>query len=157
MNNVFHILPWIWTGITVLCIIIEATTFSLTTIWFAAGAFVMIFLSLLPIPLIVQILIFTVISLSLLIFTRPIFLRFFKVKELKTNVDGIIGKSVEVTKDIPHNQKGEVKIEGLFWSAKSEDNTEIKTGEECQILRVEGNTVVIKKNSGNVSNKTIAE
>lgn len=157
MNNILHFLPWIWTVITVLCIIIEAITFSLTTVWFAIGAFVMIFLSLLPIPFVVQILIFTIISLGLLIFTRPIVLKFLKVKGVKTNVDGIIGKSVEVTKDILHNQKGEVKIEGLFWSAKSEDNSEIKVGEECRIIRVEGNTVIVKKDIGNVSTETFAE
>ena len=33
-------LPWLWVAVTVICIVIETLTLSLTTIWFAGGALV---------------------------------------------------------------------------------------------------------------------
>ena len=51
-------LPWVWFAVTVLCAGFEALTLGLTTVWFALGALVMVFLSLLPIPPVVQVLLF---------------------------------------------------------------------------------------------------
>ena len=39
LNN----LPWFWLIVVVLCIVIESLSMALTTIWFACGAFAMIF------------------------------------------------------------------------------------------------------------------
>ena len=46
--SLWNHMPWVWLVLTVVFILIEATTMSLTTIWFACAAFVMVFISLLP-------------------------------------------------------------------------------------------------------------
>lgn len=136
-------LSWVWFGLTVLFTIIEAATLSLTTIWFAVGAAVLIFLSFAPIPLPYQILIFLAISIVLLLFTRPLALKKFKVGRAKTNVDSFIGKTVVVTKVISPNEKGEVKLNGILWSAKTIDNSELTKGKECIVEKIEGVTMFV--------------
>ena len=65
-------LPWVWVAVTVLCIVIESLTLSLTTIWFGISAFAMVFIAFTPLPFSAQLFIFTAVSFVLLIFTRPL-------------------------------------------------------------------------------------
>ena len=138
-------IKWIWVGCVILFALIEVFTLGLTTIWFALGALVMVFLSMLNIPIAWQILIFLVISAVLLIFTRPLAIKKMKMGKEKTNVDSLVGKNALVIKDITEFDKGEIKINGLIWSAHSEDSSEIKAGNKCVIVRIEGVQAIVKK------------
>ena len=104
----------------------------------------MVFLSMLPLPFSVQILIFLAISAVLLFFTRPIAVKKLKAGREKTNVDSLIGKHAMVTRQIGEFENGEIKINGLFWSARSEDASEIKEGVKCEIVRIEGVHAIVK-------------
>lgn len=135
---------WIWVAVTVVFTLVEVFTMGLTTIWFALAAFVMIFLSFLPIPLIYQLAIFLVISAALLIFTRPVALKKFKTGREKTNVDSLVGKHALVTKQIGEFDKGEVKLNGQIWSARSEDGSLISEGSKCEVVRIEGVHAIVR-------------
>lgn len=63
---------WIWLGLLVLFIVFELITTSLTTIWFAGGALVAFVMALVELPVWAQIVAFFVVSIVLLIFTRPV-------------------------------------------------------------------------------------
>ena len=52
----------IWLVIAIICLIIEAVTVGLTTVWFAAGAVVSLILSLFDVGIPVQIVVFLVVS-----------------------------------------------------------------------------------------------
>ena len=80
MNLILNNLPWFWLSMVIIFTVIEVFTAGLTTIWFAIGSVPMIFLSYLPIPFLYQVLLMLVISIVLLIFTRP-----FAVKKLNAN------------------------------------------------------------------------
>ena len=138
-------LPWLWLAIMVLCIIIEALTMALTTVWFACGAFIVVFVSLLPVPFKWQLFLFVAISLGLLIGTRPIALKHLHIKKIATNSDSLIGKRTRVLQAITVQEKGTVKINGITWSAKTADGTVLESGSECAIVSIEGNTLVVQK------------
>ena len=141
MNSFFYDnLPWVWLAIAVLCTVVEAFSFGLTTIWFAIGAILMIFISFLPIPFAWQILI---ISTLLLIFTRPVAIKKLKVGKEKTNTDELAGSIALVVKDITKFEKGEVKVKGIIWSAQTADGSEIPSGTECVIDKVQGVTLIV--------------
>lgn len=136
-------MPWVWLGVCVLLLIIEALTTALTTIWGAASALVLVFLSTLNIPIRWQLIIFLVLTIVLVVTTRPIFLR--KMKEKRTNVDNLLGQEVKVTKTITKFEKGLAETRnGVSWTATSEDESEIKKGSVCIISSVEGNTLKLK-------------
>ena len=140
----YNNMKWIWTGLVILFALIEVFTLGLTTIWFALGALVMVFLSLLNIPIGWQILIFLAISAALLIFTRPIAIKKLKAGKEKTNVDSIVGKNALVVKDITEFEKGEIKVNGIIWSAHADDNSEFKQGDKCVIVRIEGVQAIVR-------------
>ncbi len=136
-------LPWFWLAIMVILIVIEALTFSLTTIWGAIACIPLIFIARAQLEFKWQILIFAFLSLILLVFTRPFAVK--KLKISKTNVNGLIGQDVIVTKKIGTLEKGEVKSSaGVIWSAKSRDGSEIKSGTVCSIVALSGNTLEVE-------------
>ena len=140
-------LPWIWLLICILCIFLEAVTSSLTTVWFACGSFVMIFLSFIDFPPGWQIFIFILISFLLLIFTRPLVVKKLNVRKTATNSDRLIGRKCLVTQRITELQKGAVKIDGVEWSAEfsGEEKEEIPEGSEVIIEEIKGATLSVKR------------
>jgi len=143
----FGLVPvrWIWVALVIIFALIEVFTLGLTTVWFAIAALLMVFLSFLEIPLTVQILIFLAIATLLLIFTRPLVVKKFKIGREKTNVDSLVGKHALVIKNIGEFERGEAKVNGQIWTARSEDNTEITEGSKCEILRIEGVQLIVRK------------
>ena len=139
-----NVMPWIWTGILVICIVIECFTFSLTTIWAALASVPLIFISRTSLSLQVQILIFAVITLLLIIGTRPLALKLLR-KEKNENINNLEGQKVIVTKKITATEKGEAKASnGVIWTAKSNNSSEIEKDSVSRILQSEGNTLIVE-------------
>jgi membrane protein implicated in regulation of membrane protease activity len=110
----------IWLGLAAVLLIIEALTAGLTTIWFAGGALVAAVTAYLGVGAGVQLLLFLCVSLLLLIFTRPLAMRFMDKGITKTNVNSLIGTRAVVTKEINNlAQTGQVRINDIEWTARS--------------------------------------
>ena len=137
--------PWFWFGIAVVCAVIEGMTLGLTTVWFALSAVLMIFISMLHPPFYVQCVLFALVALLLLFFTRPIALKLLHAKREKTNADSLIGKKAVVLQTITEWEKGQVKINGVVWTAASVDGAVIPAGDECIIEKIEGVTLIVKE------------
>ncbi|MGL4985571.1 MAG: NfeD family protein [Treponemataceae bacterium] len=140
-----NLLPWVWFGLTLLFLGIEALTFSLTSIWFALGSLFLIFLSFISIPLPLQFFIFVALSGLFLLLMRPFCLQKFKKTPVHTNADSVLGKKVTLIKGITREVKGEVKLHGIVWSCQTEDDQVLAKGDECEIIKIEGNTIIVKK------------
>ena len=137
--------PWFWFAIAVICAVIEGMTLGLTTVWFALSAVLMIFISMLHPPFYVQCVLFALVALLLLFFTRPIALKLLHAKREKTNADSLIGKKAVVLQTITGWEKGQVKINGAVWTAASVDGAVIPAGDECIIEKIEGVTLIVKE------------
>lgn len=136
-----------WLVAFVISLVIEILTLGLTTIWFAGGAVVAFLLALLDVGLPIQIVAFLIVSIVLLILTRPIALRFFNQRREKTNVDSLIGQKAVVLEQIdPLRSVGRVEINGMEWSARTEDmGIVIEPGEIVEVQAVQGVKLVVKK------------
>ena len=137
--------PWFWFGIAVVCAVIEGMTLGLTTVWFSLSAVLMIFISMLHPPFYVQCVLFALVALLLLFFTRPIALKILHTKRENTNADSLIGKKAVVLQTITEWEKGQVKINGAVWTAASVDGAVIPAGNECIIEKIEGVTLIVKE------------
>lgn len=135
---------YVWLGLIVVLVGIEAATVSLTTIWFAGGALMALILALFKLPLLVQIAAFLVVSIIMIIFTRPVAVKYLKVGTQKTNVDAFIGATGLVTMDISEHKPGQVKVKGQLWTAVSESGEYIPADTEVTVLAVEGVKLVVK-------------
>jgi len=139
-------MTWIWLGIMAALLIIEAATMGLTTIWGAISALIMIFVSRTGLAVAWQVLLFMVITLVLLVTTRPVALKKLKIGKTKTNVDTMLGQEVIVTKAVSRFGKGEAKgRNGVIWTVTSNSETDIPHGTICKVESVEGNTLIIKR------------
>lgn len=134
---------WLWLGIFVFALAFEFATADLVSIWFSLGAIPSFVLSLFYVHAAVQIGAFIVVTTALLLFTRPVVLKYFKVNEIKTNVDSVIGQEGTVTTLIPSNGVGRIKLRTQEWSAVSDESVEV--GQKVRVLDVEGNKLIVKK------------
>ena len=111
-----------WLILFVILLIVEILTMGLTTIWFAGGALVAFAAGVLGFGTAVQIIVFVVVSVILLIVTRPIAVKYFNKERQKTNAESLIGQQALVLEDIDTLQsKGRVEINGQEWAAKTDE------------------------------------
>ena len=62
-----------------------------------------------------------------------------------TNSDRLIGMTAIVTKEIPEDEKGEVKAEFQKWPAISKNNKSFSVGEKVLIVEISGNKLVVEE------------
>ncbi len=136
-----------WLIAVAVLLIIEITTLGLTTIWFAGGALIAFLASLLGASYLVQFILFVVISVLLLCFTRPIALRYFNNHRAKTNYESIIGQTAKVTLTIDNfNQSGSAIVNGQEWTARAErDDDIIKPGTQVKIVAIKGVKLIVSR------------
>ena len=135
-----------WLGTVVACVIIEAMTVSLTSIWFAIGAIAAWLIYLTGLGLEVQIVIFLLVSILCLIFTRPIAMEKLKVGRVKTNAESLIGQSCKVESTIDNiNNTGTVNVRGQIWTARSADDRVIEKDEIVEIKEIIGVKLIVQK------------
>ena len=129
----------IWLALIVVFLIAEALTVSMVSLWFAAGAVVALLLSLLGIQVWVQVVLFFVVSSVLLACLRPMVRRHVTPNITPTNVDAIVGARGVVTAEIDNVcAAGQVKLNGMDWSARSTTGEIIPEGTQVRVERVEG-------------------
>jgi len=145
-GGIMEYIGWAWLIIIVACIIIEASTMGLTTIWFAIGALIAWFVYLMGFDLHVQIIIFLLVSIICLVLTRPIAVKKLKVGKIKTNLDSLIGETAKVESTINNIENvGYVKARGQIWSARSVDGEIIEEGELIVVESIIGVKLIVKR------------
>ncbi len=134
-----------WLIILVVLIVIEIITLGLTTIWFACGALIAFLAANLGASLPVQIIIFILVSLLLLFFTRPIATKYLNKKRVKTNYEGVIGMTAKVTEKIDNfNASGAAICNGQEWTARAEvDHKIIEPGTIVKVVSVSGVKLIV--------------
>jgi membrane protein implicated in regulation of membrane protease activity len=126
-------------------IFIELITVNLVTIWFAIGAIAAVVTTFFTDSIVIQSIVFVVVSVLSLLITKPLVKKFKKFDITPTNSDRVIGKIGEVTKKISSNKYGEVKVFESIWTAKSDE--EIEVGKKVKVLSIEGVKLIVKKES----------
>jgi len=136
----------IWLVILVILVIIELATMGLTTIWFAGGALVATIVAAVGGNIWIQLTCFVVVSLLLLVVTRPIAMRYFNRDREKTNAEGLVGKQAIVTLEINNLLgTGQVMISGMEWSARStQDDVKLETGSVVIVRGISGVKLMVE-------------
>lgn len=133
-----------WLFIMIGLLVVEILTMGLTTIWFAGGALAAFPVALLGLGLPVQVAVFVAVSLVLLIFTRPAAQKYLNARTEKTNAESVIGKYAMVTQAIDNRKaEGQVRIEGMDWSARSADGKPIPEGANVKVERIKGVKLIV--------------
>jgi membrane protein implicated in regulation of membrane protease activity len=129
--------------IFILLLLIEIFTVNLVTIWFAIGALASIVSTYFTDNVVIQIVVFLVVSILMLIILKPLTKRF-KIKHvIATNLDRVIGMEAIVTEEISKNKVGEVRVDGKKWSAVSDET--IPKDAVVKVQKIEGVKLIVKK------------
>lgn len=139
--------PIYWIIICIVLLIIEIATLGLTTIWFAAGALAAFLAGILGFGLPVQIGLFLVVSIVLLVLTRPVALKYFNSRRQQTNVESMIGRQGVVLERIDTIKgQGLVEVDGESWSARTDEQEgTIPEGAVVSVEGVQGVKLIVKE------------
>ena len=136
----------LWLALTVVFLAVEAATVTLVSLWFAAGSLAALVVCLIGGPLWLQILVCLAVSAAALALLRPLARKYLKPKLTATNVDSIIGSQGYVTSAIDNlTATGQVKLGGMYWSARSTSGAPLAEGTLVQVDRIEGVKVFVSE------------
>ena len=137
-------LKLVWLVVAILFGIGELLTTSLTLIWFSIGALVVLALSSFISSIILQVIIFAIISISLLVIVTKKIVKKDKNYKYETNLQGILSKRWVVREDILPYKTGIVIVNGEEWSAIGVNNETIEKGTTVEVIKIEGVKLVVK-------------
>ena len=112
--------------------------------WFGIGGLVALVLALLGLELHIQMIAMLIVTVLLLIFTKPLVNKAIK-KVPPTNIDAYTGKKAIVIKEINNIEgTGTVKVMGETWSAISTDDSIIPVKTQVIVEKVIGAKLEVK-------------
>ena len=130
---------WIWLILAVVFLIVEASTVTMVSLWFAIGSLAALAVALLGGSWGLQAAVALAVSAAMLAALRPMVRKHFTPKLTKTNVDAVIGSRGYVTADIDNvSATGTVKLGAMEWTARSADGSAIPAGTLVRVERIEG-------------------
>lgn len=139
--------PIYWLVFFIVLLVIEIFTLGLTTIWFAGGALVACGAAALGMGLGVQVILFMVVSVILLVVTRPYAMKHFNKERVKTNAEALVGEDAVVLEAVDAIRgTGRVSVRGLEWSAKAANKeTQFEKDETVTVVAIEGVKLIVTK------------
>ena len=136
----------LWLGAMVLFGVVEIFTAGLVSIWFVAGALAALAAAVLGADILVQVILFVVVSAAALAVTRPLVRKYTRADIVPTNADRVLGTMAKVTETIDNeNSTGAVYTDGKTWTARSVDGSVIPVGEQVEVTSLEGVKLFVKK------------
>ena len=133
-----------WLVLTVVFLLAEAATVTVISLWFAAGALTAMAMALAGGSIWLQVLTFLVVSAAALTALRPLARKYLTPKITATNIDSVIGSIGIVTTDIDNiAAAGQIKLNGMEWSARSSAGEHIPAGTKVRVDKIEGVKVFV--------------
>ena len=140
---------WIWLSIAIILLVVEICTTQLVCIWCAISAGVMtVIVAIFPkLPIPWQIFIFVILCTVLLLLTKKFVIKFLsRNKDQATNLELYYEKTAIVVEKIDNvKETGAVKINGLIWTARSEDDEIIEKDAVVIFKKISGNKAIVKR------------
>ena len=138
----------IWLALGVVLAVAEAFSLSFVAIMVAAGAFAAAAAAALGAPVLLQGVVFAVVTAGTLAAVRPMIMRYQRSSGDKTDqepmgVAALEGADALVLESVDEHH-GLVRVEGEEWTARSFDATQtFKPGERVQIIKIKGATALV--------------
>ena len=135
------VILWIVAGF--LLVIGEMLTGTFYLLFLALGCFAAAATSQLQMPFLVQSATCGIISvLGVFLLRKPLQKKLLKTLEVHND----IGRTLTVDSLIPSAKKGSVTYQGALWNAENVGESNLQSGDQAIIVKVDGNILQIKKN-----------
>ena len=140
-------MAYVWTLSLIICVLMEAATAGLVTIWFMPAGFICLLLAVFEVPIPIQIVAYIAVSAITLAIANVFFRdKLHRTQKTPTNADRVVGMTAVVTVMIDNDlPMGEVTVAGQTWTARSETGEIIGEGERVTVVRIDGVKLIVKK------------
>lgn len=148
-TTVFGMQDWLfWIILMIVFSVFEASTVALLSVWFAVGALMAAIAAALGASFTIQVIVFVLASIAFFAIGWRFRDRIWIARKHKTptNTDRLIGKEALVLIPIENiSGRGQVKVEGNIWSARSADESVINEGEYVRIKSIVGSKLLVER------------
>lgn len=136
----------IWAIIALAFVILEIFTTGFAVMCFSFGGVAAAIAAACDATLAWQIVWFCIFSALAFVTIRPLVMKTFFKKEVKTNADALAGRQGRVTEEIDNEKgTGRVAVDGDDWKAVSQDGEIIAKGDRVEIIKLDSVIVTVKK------------
>ncbi|MEG0016605.1 MAG: NfeD family protein [Gordonibacter sp.] len=137
--------PFIWLGIAAVMAVIEIVSLGLITMWFVIGALAAFAANLLGADIVVQMIVFLVVSVVCLVVLRPVVTKYRKRGQAAEPT--LVGASAIVVEAIDNDAlAGRVETENrMSWAARSADGSLIPAGESVVVRSQESVKLIVER------------
>lgn len=133
---------WVWLALAFIFVIIEVFAPGFIFACFVAGSIAGGITSLFSESLVLQAVIFAVVSLILIPLTRPLAAKITKPSPVDSNVDALIGQT-GIVKKVVSSVEGQITVDNQVWQARCDN--EISVGKKIKVLEVNGTKLLVEE------------
>ena len=139
-----NLIPFFWLAAAVFFLVVEASTVSMTSVWFAIGAAAALLTCLFTGSLRAQALVFIVVSALCLWAFRPLAAKL-RRKATPTNADRNLGREATVLTPVTAEVPGRVRLDGVDWNARCvTPGDRLEPGELCRITEIHSTLLLVE-------------
>ena len=139
-----NLIPFFWLAAAVFFLVVEASTVSMTSVWFAIGAAAALLTCLFTGSLRAQALVFIVVSTLCLWAFRPLAAKL-RRKATPTNADRNLGREATVLTPVTAEVSGRVRLDGVDWNARCvTPGDRLEPGERCRIAEIHSTLLLVE-------------
>ena len=139
-----NLIPFFWLAAAVFFLVVEASTVSMTSVWFAIGATAALLTCLFTGSLRAQALVFIVVSALCLWAFRPLAAKL-RQKNVPTNGDRNLGREATVLTTVTADLPGRVRLDGVDWNARCATPGDILTpGQRCRVTELHSTLLIVE-------------
>lgn len=139
-----QISPILWLAAAVGFLALEASTFNMTSIWFAIGSAAALLCCVFTGSFRVQAVVFLVVSILCLAAFRPLAAKL-RLKHTATNGDRNLGREAIVLSPVTAEVPGRVRLDGVDWNARCATPGDTLTpGSLCRVTEIHSTLLIVE-------------
>ena len=136
--------PIFWLIAAVGFLVLEGMTFSMVSVWFAAGSAAALLSCLFHPPFKVQAVVFIVVSVLCLAAFKPLTQRL-RQKPTPTNGDRSLGREAKVLTPVSAEETGRVRLDGVDWNARcATPGDTLAPGQSCLVTEIHSTLLIVE-------------
>jgi membrane protein implicated in regulation of membrane protease activity len=138
---------WHWLVLGLLLIALEmAASGGFYIIFFGVAAVLISLMAALgaQLPVWVELLLFSALSVGSLVFFRSPLMRWLNIGGAGVDVDSLVGETAVAQQDMAPDGIGRVELRGSSWSARNSGATLLPAGRRCIVVRVERLMLIVE-------------
>ena len=136
--------PILWLIAAVGFLVLEGMTFSMVSVWFAAGSAAALLSCLFHPPFKVQAVVFIVVSVLCLAAFKPLTQRL-RQKPTPTNGDRSLGREAKVLTPVSAEETGRVRLDGVDWNARcATPGDTLAPGQSCRVTEIHSTLLIVE-------------